>query len=104
MALVTNAAHLVEIAVSGNISQPTFRQPGYIQDNDGAGRVLPGMSGVVYNARVGDRAFGWAGDHVEPGVSIANPDQSAEFALHCLPCIGNRAVVTNGLAKGAEGV
>jgi hypothetical protein len=102
--LKTNAQQLVEMAVSGNISQPTLRQPGYTLNTEGVGQVLPGMSGVVYNARVGDPAFGWAGDHVEPGTSIANPDQAAEFALHYLTCIGNRAIVTSGLAKGAEGV
>ncbi|MDX2138780.1 MAG: DUF4438 domain-containing protein [Chloroflexota bacterium] len=104
MPLATNEAHLVEMAVMGNISQPSLRYPGYTLDNMGVGRVLPGMSGVVYNARVGDPAFGWAGDHVEPGVSIANPDAAAEFALHYLTCIGNRAVVTSGMAKGAEGI
>ncbi|MBC7809614.1 MAG: DUF4438 domain-containing protein [Burkholderiales bacterium] len=104
MPLATNAAQLVETAVAGFISQPSFRYPGYISDNDGTSRVLPGMSGVVYNARVGDAAFGWAGDHVEPGTSIANPDSAADFAMHYLTCMGNRAVVMNGLAKGAEGI
>lgn len=104
MALATNESQLVEIAVTGNISQPTLRYPGYTLDDKGVGRVLPGMSGVVYNARVGDPAFGWAADHVEPGVSIANPDNAAEFALHYLTCIGNKAVVTSGLGKGAEGI
>lgn len=101
---VTNETKLVEIAVTGNISQPSLRYPGYTLDDKGVGRVLPGMSGVVYNARVGDPAFGWAGDHVEPGVSIANPDSDAEYALHYLTCIGNKAVVTSGLARGAEGI
>ena len=100
----TNAAQLVQIAVSGRVSQPSLRYPGYIADNQGASRVLPGMSGVVYNARVGDPAFGWAGDHVEPGVSIDNPDGPADFALHYLTCVGNRARVTSGLASGAEGI
>lgn len=100
----TNETKLVEIAVTGNISQPSLRYPGYTLDDKGVGRVLPGMSGVVYNARVGDAAFGWAGDHVEPGVSIANPDSDAEYALHYLTCIGNKAVVTSGLARGAEGI
>lgn len=100
----TNENQLVEIAVSGNISQPSLRYPGYIPDNGGTATVLPGMSGVVYSTRVGDPAFGWAADHVEPGVSIANPDQGEEFALHYLTCIGNKAVVTSGLAKGAEGI
>ncbi len=104
MPLPTNERHLVEIAVTGAISQPSLRYPGYTLDANGNGRVWPGMSGVVYNTRVGDAAFGWAADHVEPGVSIANPDAAAEFALHYLSCIGNRAIVTSGLAKGAEGI
>lgn len=104
MNLRTNAAQLVEMAVCGNISQPSLRYPGYTLDQNGVGAVLPGMSGVVYNARVGDPAFGWAGDHVEPGTSIANPDPAGDFALHYLTCIGNKAVVTSGLAKGAEGI
>jgi len=104
MAIATNAAQLVEMAVFGNISQPTLRYPGYTLNQDGVGQVLPGMSGVVYNARVGDPAFGWAGDHVEPGVSIANPESGPEYALHYLTCIGNKAIVTSGLAKGAEGI
>jgi len=62
------------------------------------------MAGVVYNARVGDPAFGWAADHLEPGVSIANPDSDAEFALHYLTCIGNKATITSGLAAGATGI
>lgn len=104
MALRTNEAQLVAMAVTGNVSQPSLRYPGYTLDANGVGRVWPGMSGVVYNARTGDPAFGWAGDHVEPGVSIANPDSAAEFALHYLSCIGNKAVVTSGLAKGAVGI
>ena len=104
MPLDTNQTKLVEIAVTGAISQPTLRYPGYTLDDKGVGRVLPGMSGVVYNARVGDAAFGWAADHVEPGVSISNSDSAADFALHYLTCIGNKAIVTSGLAKGAEGI
>ena len=104
MMLKTNADQLVEIAVAGTISPPTFRRPGYIPDNDGLSRVLPGMSGVLFDIRVGDPAFGWAGDHVEPGASIAHADLQADFALHYLSCIGNRAVVTSGEAAGAEGV
>ena len=61
------------------------------------------MYGVAYNARVGDRAFGWAGDHVEPGVSIANPDEKADFALHYLTCIGNEATVDERAGEGGEG-
>jgi hypothetical protein len=92
------------MAVAGAVSQPTLRQPGYIPDNEGRSTILPGMSGIVYNVRTGDCAFGWAADHVEPGVSIAAATEGADFALHYLSCMGNEAVVTSGLAAGAVGV
>ncbi|MBM6581903.1 DUF4438 domain-containing protein [Microvirga sp. BT689] len=102
--LRTNADQLVAMAVAGSVSQPTLRAPGYIPDNDGLAVVLSGMAGIVYNVRTGDPAFGWAADHVEPGVSIANGDEKQDFALHYLTCIGNKATVTSGLAKGQKGI
>lgn len=102
MPLATNADQLIEMAVIGYVSQPTLR--GYIPDSEGKSLMLPGMAGMVYNARVGDPAFGWAADHLEPGASIAHADLSADYAMHYLTCVGNRAVVTSGLAKGAEGI
>jgi hypothetical protein len=102
--LRTNEDHLVEIAVAGSISPPAFRRGPFIPDNDGLSVVLPGMFGYVYNVRVGDPAFGWQGDHVEPGASIDHDDAGVHHALHYLTCMGNRAVVTSGLAAGAEGV
>jgi hypothetical protein len=102
--LRTNLDHLVTMAVAGTVSQPTLRQPGYIPDKEGRSVILPGMSGIVYNVRTGDPAFGWAGDHVEPGVSIAAANEGADFALHYLSCIGNEAVVTSGLSTGARGI
>lgn len=101
--LRTNADQLVMMAVAGTVSQPSLRQPGYIPDREGRGVILPGMSGITYNVRTGDLAFGWAGDHVEPGVSIAAATEGHDFALHYLSCIGNEAVVTSGLATGARG-
>jgi hypothetical protein len=47
----------------------------------------------------GDRAFGWAGDHVEPGVSIANPDEKATSRSITCTCIGNVAEVMSGRAE-----
>lgn len=102
--LRTNAQSLVEMAVLGRVSQPSLRYSGYVQGSEGRAALLPGMAGVVYNVRVGDAAFGWAADHVEPGVSVAQADEGADFALHYLTCIGNEATVTSGLAKGAKGV
>ncbi|MBL8137191.1 MAG: DUF4438 domain-containing protein [Acidobacteria bacterium] len=99
-----NTSELVEMAVAGQVSQPAIRQGAYLHWPDGRATTLPGMYGIVYNARVGDRAFGWAGDHVEPGVSIAHADERADYALHYLTCIGNEAEVTSGLARGARGI
>lgn len=103
-ALRWNFDELVEMAVTGQVSQPALRRGGYTHWPDGVGVFLPGMSGIVYNARVGDRAFGWAGDHVEPGVSIAHSNEQCDYALHYLTCIGNEAEVVSGLARGARGV
>lgn len=99
----TNADQLVELAVAGCITAPSFRRGPFIPDNDGLSVVRPGMFGYVYNVRVGDPAFGWQADHVEPGASIDHSDDGVHHALHYLCCMGNRAVVTSGLAAGAEG-
>lgn len=100
----TNAANLVEIAVAGTIAAPSYRRGPFLPDNDGLSVVLPGMYGYVYNIRVGDPAFGWQGDHVEPGASIDSDDEGVHHALHYLTCTGNKAVVTSGEAAGAEGI
>lgn len=101
----TNETTLVEMAVSGAVTTPAVRPGQYIPHPDGRGAVLPGMYGVTYNVRCGDRAFGWAGDHVEPGVSIDDDGHSGRHhALHYLNCIGNDAMVTSGLAAGARGI
>lgn len=102
--LRTNSDELVTMAVSGFISAPTLDRSPYRPDTEGIGRVLIGMSGIVYNARVGDPAYGWAGDHVEPGVSIAHPDDTVDHAMHYLACVGNEAFVASGPATGARGV
>ena len=101
MGLATNADQLVEMAVVGYVSQPTVR--GYITHASGEATILPGMSGMVYNVRVGDDAFGWAADHLEPGASIAHPDLDADYAMHYLTCMGNQAFVMSGLIKRHRG-
>jgi hypothetical protein len=102
--LTANTDTLVAMAVCGYVSQPSLRPGHYTHYPDGKGVILPGMYGVTYNARAGDKAFGWAGDHVEPGVSIAHPDEKSDMALHYLSCVGNEATVMSGLAKGAKGI
>jgi hypothetical protein len=101
--LKTNIDDLVMMGVTAFVSPPTLLRSPYRPDTEGVGQILIGMAGVVYNARVGDPAYGWAGDHVEPGVSIAHPDYDIDHALHYLGCIGNEVVVISGLAAGARG-
>ena len=103
--LNTNETALVEMAVSGVITTPAVRPGQYIPHSDGRAAILPGMYGITYNVRCGDRAFGWAGDHVEPGVSIDDDTNlGRHHALHYLNCIGNEAVATSGMAKGERGI
>lgn len=102
--LQTNSNELVVMAVTGYISAPTLGRSAYRPDTEGTGTVLIGMAGIVYNARVGDPAYGWSGDHVEPGVSIAHPDSDVDHAMHYLACVGNEAMVVDGPAAGARGI
>jgi hypothetical protein len=93
------------MAVAGLVTTPAVRPGQYIPYPDGKGAVLPGMYGITYNVKCGDRAFGWAGDHVEQGVSIDDDGHSGRHhALHYLNCIGNDAMVTSGMAAGAKGI
>jgi len=102
--LRTNLKDLVMLAISAQVSAPTLTGTPYRPDTEGMSLIAVGMSGVVYNARVGDAAYGWYGDHVEPGVSIDHPDLGVDYALHYLACVGNEAVIVSGLATGAKGI
>jgi hypothetical protein len=104
--LRTNKDKLVVMAVQGVVA-PHVRKQAFRIDANGVPFALPGVGGITYNVKVGDPAFGWAGDHVEPGVSTsAKPDKRTDpenVAYNVLSCIGNRVRVVSGDAKGAEG-
>ena len=106
--LRTNVEKLIKISVMGEIASPTIRSV-YNVSATGKPLVLPGVGGITYNLRVGDPACGWEADHVEPGVSVENKEndarsgQAANTAFNVLSCVGNKATVVNGDAKGAEG-
>ncbi len=97
----TNKDRLVMQSVQGSISSP--KSGGYRVDRDGMAQILPATGGITYNVQVGDSAFGWVGDHIEPGVSMKAEDNKQNMGLAFLACIGNKAVVTSGDAKGAKG-
>lgn len=98
----TNRDRIVAISVQGEVSPPVMGAP-YRVGYDGVARVGPATGGIVYNVRVGDSVFGWAGDHVEPGVSTKDKDEKINAAYNTLSCVGNRATVISGDAKGATG-
>ncbi|KPU27807.1 hypothetical protein TR13x_00105 [Caloranaerobacter sp. TR13] len=100
--LKTNIDKLVKQSVQGKIHHPIQSFP-YRISGDGIPNVLPAIGGITYNVKVGDCAFGWVGDHVEPGVSIRNENKNENVALNLFSCIGNEAMVISGDAKGAKG-
>jgi hypothetical protein len=101
---VINENELLVTAVAGEVTSPSMGMNPYEVAADGTPVVPVGAGGVCYNVKVGMGAFGWAGDQVEPGVSIANPAESANDALNIFACVGNHVVVRSGAAAGAEGV
>jgi hypothetical protein len=106
--LRTNVDKLIKMSVMGEIASPTIRSV-YNVSATGKPMVLPGVGGITYNLRIGDPACGWEADHVEPGVSVENKEndarsgQAANTAFNVLSCVGNKATVVSGEAKGAEG-
>lgn len=100
--LNTNMEKLVMQSVQGKIHHPQSAFP-YRISSVGEPKVLPATGGITYNVKVGDPAMGWVGDHVEPGVTIKNENDSENGALNLLSCIGNTAKVVSGDAKGALG-
>ena len=104
--LKTNEKQLVAYAVQGSAIHPSG--PRWRATHDGVAEALPGAGGIVYNVKVGDSAYGWAGDHVEPCVSstatVDNREGGANLAYNYYSCIGNTARIISGDAKGGEGV
>jgi len=107
MSIATNRDHLVRVAVTGQIAPQEFASgwtAPYIISNTGEPLIVPGTGGITYNVRVGDRIQGLVGDHIEPAVSSRNPDEAANGGYNILSCVGNRAKMIDGDAKGAVGV
>jgi len=99
-----NGDELLVTAVVGEVTSPSMAVNPYEVGAGGEPVVPVGAGGVCYNVKVGMDALGWAGDQVEPGVSIANPAGPANEALNVFACVGNRVRVRTGDAAGAEGV
>lgn len=99
----TNKEQLVMMSVQGKVDHPGMAGFGYRCGFDGKGRIPVAVGGIVYNYKVGDCCMGIAGDHVEPAVSLKNPDSKENSALNTFACIGNCAKIISGDAKGKMG-
>jgi len=101
-----NRDQLIGVSVQGSIVSPEYpalpASP-YVIGADGQPQLLPSQGGIVYNVSVGDSAFGWLADLVQPGVSIRASAEPANQALNVLSCLGNEAIVVSGQATGARG-
>jgi hypothetical protein len=80
----------------------------YKVNPEGIPLAFPSVGSICYNVKVGDWVTAFKADHVEPGVSIKNNEKgegaySPTFGLTFLACIGNRAKVVSGEAKGDTG-
>ena len=104
MSAATNQGRLVQTTLLGEVTSPELRETPYQVAAGGQAFVPVGCGGIRYNVRVGMSAFGWAGDQVQPGASIANPLPGPNRALSTYSCIGNVVRVRSGAAAGAKGV
>jgi len=102
--VTTNRSRLVCQILTGEVAPPLLASGLYDVGADGVPRVLPSVGGITLNVRVGDGAFAFEGDHVEPAVSVRHRDDKVNAAFCTLVCIGNAATVASGDAKGERGV
>jgi hypothetical protein len=103
-AAATNLGRLVQTTLLGEVTGPELRETPYQVASNGQAFVPIGCGGIRYNVRVGMSAFGWAGDQVQPGVSISNLLPGPNRALSTYACVGNGVRVRSGAAVGATGV
>ncbi|MCJ7623030.1 MAG: DUF4438 domain-containing protein, partial [Anaerolineaceae bacterium] len=108
--LKTNEKNIVEFILQCQPGHPKSSGMWRV-DRHGVPFILPSIGGITLNIQVGDSAFGWEGDHVEPGVScIADthkPFEHPNVPVQVFSCVGNKAKVVKAVAKevkGAEGV
>jgi hypothetical protein len=101
--VTTNSDYLVTQILSGEVWPPLGDRHGFRVDPDGRAFLLPGMGGVTLGVHCGDPATGYAGDHVEPGLSVRHREPAANYALQYLSCIGNTVAVSSGPGQRAEG-
>ena len=100
--LKTNKDRVVEFLLQCNPGPPKTRGTWGV-DHHGVPFLLPSIGGITLNIQVGDPAFGWAGDHVEPGVSCTadtlKPFEHPNTSLQVFSCVGNAATVVTARCR-----
>ena len=86
-----NHARLVMQSVAGMVRHPYMGSP-YRIDHEGAAHVLPATGAITYNVKIGDSVYAMEGDHIEPGVTVLNPDKAENAAFNTLTGI----ILTHG--------
>lgn len=104
MSLKINRHQLVQTGVQGGVSAAQMWAP-FEVGSKGEIFSWPSTGGITYNVKVGDSVFGWAGEHIEPGVSstLVHANKKAEAGYQFHACCGNQVRVISGQAKGALG-
>lgn len=105
--LKTNKDKLVMMSIQGKVVNP-YGMRSHGVDAEGKPFLLPGTGGIVYNVKVGDPAFGWESDHIEPCVSSILDEKERYVGPNVgyvfYACVGNEAIIVGGDAKGKKGV
>jgi len=101
--LKTNVDRLLRMTVEVQPVHPA-QHGNYRVGHDGSVHAGPGVGAITLNLKVGDPALGWVCDHAEPCVTTRNSDNARNSGVAFLGCIGNKATVISGDAKGDEGV
>ena len=102
--MTTNRSRLIAQILTAQVAPPLLPSSLYDVGADGVPRIVPSVGGITLNVRVGDSAFAFEADHIEPAVSARHPDDRLNVAFCTLACVGNVATVVSGEAKGERGV
>jgi hypothetical protein len=98
----TNVGSLVRAVVVGVVSDSSCAANPAMVGSEGLIVNFFGTGGVSINVSIGDSAFGWAADHIEPGVSLIHPDDVKSRALNHYACIGNKAVIVKAALNDVQ--
>jgi hypothetical protein len=103
LSLRINREELVVCAVTGDAAPMLLNTGLYDVSFEGQALIVPSVGGITPNVRIGDSAFAFMADHIEPAVTLRHRDEKSNATLNVLACIGNEAIVTSGDAKGERG-